>query len=239
MSNGARFPYEAALQGGTADMVERYFAEQEGVEAVAPLVEGAVALAEHITDEMAQVQPPPRPLACAEGCSHCCHGIEVHVSPLEILRIVEHVAEAFDIADIEALLARALQTQEAKERIDANAATPTNFACPFLHDGACLAYAARPLTCRAFNSYDADACKRRKIDGDTAQVIEGYVHPHRISLAVHHGIQEGLARSNLDGHLLDLTPALLIGLTDPEARPRWLAGETAFAQAYIRLNISR
>ena len=45
------------------------------------------------------------------------------------------------------------------------------------------------------------------------------------------GMRAGLSESGLQGGLLELTGALRIALTVPDAAQRWLAGEAVFAPA--------
>jgi len=46
-------------------------------------------------------------------------------------------------------------------------------------------------------------------------------------------MRAGLEESRLDGELLELTAALDIALTVPDAAERWLAGEKVFAPARL------
>jgi len=91
--------------------------------------------------------------ACARGCTFCCH-LRVLVTP-----------------DEAALLAEAARARpEVAARLGKNAARVADLApsahaalrlpCAFLGgDGACTAYAARPLACRAHTSRERAACE--------------------------------------------------------------------------------
>lgn len=229
------FAYETPLQAGIADAVSRFFHNGSHHAQLEALLGVARTFVDQITNDILAQQPPPQPLACSAGCGYCCRGYEVHVSPLEVLGIAEHLAQNRSSEALVRLVERLLETQEAKERHSPDERPRPNFTCPLLDDETCQVYALRPFTCQAFNAYDAKACEQRKIHGDETIAILGYAHPRRISDRVHMGFQQGLSDVGLDSHLLDLTPALLIALTQPDARDRWLKGEAVFVQAYARL----
>lgn len=235
MTDTAKFEYEEFLQQGTADVVVGFLSDPSSVGQISVLMDATIKFIEEFTTDITAKQPPPQPLACAEGCSFCCHGYEVHVSPLEVLSIAEHIAQSLDAEAARALVMHILETQEAKEQHSVDEVPRTNFACPLLKDGACQVYAVRPFTCRGFNSYDAKDCETRKVEQDTSTVIEGYIHPRRISQSVHNGFQQALESLKVHGDVLDLTPALLIAFTNPNVRELWLAGEDVFDQAKAQL----
>jgi hypothetical protein len=87
--------------------------------------------------------------ACSRGCAHCCH-FPVGVTFAETMRLVDAIA-----ADprLTAAVAR-----EHDATIGSTWDALAGRACPLLRDGACAAYANRPLPCRALASSDANAC---------------------------------------------------------------------------------
>jgi len=80
--------------------------------------------------------------ACTRGCGHCCH---VHVPIADF--------EAQFIADRIGVKPVALQRSIPHNRLEYSGATP----CPFLKNGECSIYDARPLTCRMHLNFDVDA----------------------------------------------------------------------------------
>lgn len=101
----------------------------------------------------------PREVACGHGCDDCCHAV-FDLTPIEALALAQAFRglprqerrEALRRADkaaaaFDRLAAQALALP-VEERIAAF--SQARIACPLLWEGRCLAYAARPLTCRLY-----------------------------------------------------------------------------------------
>ncbi|MGH6660394.1 MAG: YkgJ family cysteine cluster protein [Rhodospirillales bacterium] len=198
------------------------------------LVDAVTGFMEGLASDVARRQPPPRPIACKKGCAFCCFGTEVHASPPEVFRVAAHLDRRPDGKKKTALITRIADVAAAKAADRAKMTAPAVFPCPLLEAGRCSVYAARPLVCRGFNSYDAGTCERRKIGGERV-TIEGYAHQDAIAQATLRGVQRGCAEVGRAGVAVDLAPALHIALTEPDARRRWMAGEDVFRSARARL----
>lgn len=79
--------------------------------------------------------------ACARGCGHCCH-VHVPIADFE----ARYIADRIGVAPVP--LKRSIQ----HDRMKYSGATP----CPFLREGECSIYEARPLTCRMHLNFDVD-----------------------------------------------------------------------------------
>jgi Fe-S-cluster containining protein len=235
MSSPSDFWYEETLRNGIAEIVSKYLSAPASLDSFGSLMTTTIAFAETLLEDVTEKQPPPRPLACKEGCSFCCSGYEVHVSPIEVLGIAEYIAGSFTREEIERLVLRALDVQEAKEAHTPDETPRTRFTCPLLENDRCRIHPFRPFTCRGVNAFDAKACEASARDDTAGLTVEGYVHPYRVNLGVLKGIQQALRQTSFDDRPLDLTPALLISLTTPDIREKWLAGEPVFEQARAKL----
>lgn len=102
-------------------------------------------------------------LACRRGCHWCCY-LPVEASRAEAVHALEYAKRVHGEAAFDALGAR---IRAAREFYPIRNAGPSsaNPPCPFLADGACMVYAARPLACRGWNSRDANACEKAWREG--------------------------------------------------------------------------
>jgi uncharacterized protein len=157
-------------------------------------------------------------IACRAGCSHCC-----------ATRVEALVPEVFAIAD--ALLQKApLEVAALIERLRthvASAGGPAPWSqrppCPLLVDRLCSVYTLRPTACRSAHSLDAKAC-----EAGVSQIPQNL----RIvvtALARTKGLSDAVRDIGLVPVQTELVSALLVAMTDPSARGRWLQGEDVFA----------
>lgn len=175
-----------------------------------------------------KADPPARPLACARGCSFCCH-IYVSATAPELFLLAEGVRAWPEERrrSFEAALAAAVgKVRGLASRERAALSVP----CPLLgSDGACSAYAHRPLACRAYGSFDRHACEL------------GYARPAepvpiptpRVAMAsrrlLAHSLRAALRGRGMDGRSYELLAGLERVLSTPDAEARWLAGEDILA----------
>lgn len=84
---------------------------------------------EMLFEFMAELHAPIGPyLPCKKGCSYCCHNREIEITELEIALIEQRTRH--------------------RRRAKPGPAPVHGQPCPFLKDGACSIYAARPFLCR-------------------------------------------------------------------------------------------
>jgi Fe-S-cluster containining protein len=169
--------------------------------------------------------------ACREGCTWCCHQ-RVGASAAEVLRAVRYLRETLPAEEVKAVRARAAEVVARRAALPPGARGKAVLPCPLLADGRCLAYPVRPLTCRGFNSSDAERCREALAPGGRRDV-PSYGPQQRFYTFVLDGLRAGLAEARLDGELLELAAALVAALDDPAAEARWLAGEGVFRGARL------
>ena len=159
------------------------------------------------------------PVACAAGCSHCCHGFIAVTAPEAVF-----VATSFDAARLPQVRADAARmaartrdkTAEQREQM----VTP----CPLLKDNLCTVYSVRPLTCRTGVSVDAGVCERvhRRLSGEAIPKPVVYVTMRR---AYHIAFAGALKRAGLVYKAYEYYAALDFALNAPGAEADFLAGK--------------
>jgi Fe-S-cluster containining protein len=204
-------------------LASEVLARHRAPQAVYEVVDSAATLAESFMrhDPTARAS-----LACKRGCDHCCHR-PVGTSAPAVLRIAAALREALSEPEFASVLARVAALDD---RTHGAAWTPTErppFPCAFLVNGACSIYAVRPFVCRAWNSADAEAC-RRALGQDSVE-MRFDLFQRTLFSGIERGLQAALQSRGLDATDLELTAAVRVALENPDACERWLAGEPVFA----------
>jgi Fe-S-cluster containining protein len=198
-------------------------ARRRSPQAVFEAVDSAAVLANSFMDRNPTA---PASLACKRGCAHCCHR-PVGTSAPTVLRIAAALREALSEPEFARVLARVVALDD---KTHGAAWTPTErppFPCAFLVDGACSIYTLRPFVCRAWNSADAEAC-RRALGQDSVEMRFDLFQRTTFS-GIERGLQAALESSGLDATVLELTAAIRVAMENSDACERWLAGEPVFA----------
>jgi Fe-S-cluster containining protein len=167
-------------------------------------------------------------LACKSGCYWCCY-FTVDVRPVEVFSILDFVARELSAAEqsrvrgeIEAnsVLLRDLSDLERMRR---------NVKCPFLAQGRCSIYAARPQTCRNYHATDVTGCRASyerpddtDIDPDFAPLVyqSGGAHVDAFCST--------LQERGYDTQAYELSTALAAAMAEPQARARFEAQQPPF-----------
>lgn len=181
------------------------------------------------------VSPNLRPLACAPGCSWCCRGtwVDLHAPEAILLADFLRTLEPHVLARLMGRVSEAAQrhrTQSGREVWLAQAP------CALLdEDGGCIAYPVRPFVCRTFQSHDASLCERAHANpasSDGGVIVTDAVRTTAYG-AARRSVVEAADKRGLDTRLLEMTHALHIALTVPDAAARWAAGEPVFEAAAL------
>lgn len=108
-----------------------------------------------------------KPAACKEGCSWCCYQ-EVFAVTHEFLYLKEFVRQHHSEKKRGEVLERARDKVKLTLNLPVEEQLKVRAACPFLEDGSCSVYKARPMACRIFLSSSVLSCKQdydRPTDG--------------------------------------------------------------------------
>ncbi|HKQ14092.1 MAG TPA: YkgJ family cysteine cluster protein [Steroidobacteraceae bacterium] len=173
--------------------------------------------------------PDAHTLACKNGCFWCCY-FTVDVRAVEVFSILdfmqrelspEQLARVRGEIEANSALLQGLSEQERMRR---------NVKCPFLAEGRCSIYAARPQTCRNYHATDVTGCRASyeqpenvDIDPDFAPLVYQSGGAHVDAFC------SSLQELGYDTHAYELSTALAVAMVDPQSRARFEAKQVPFA----------
>lgn len=173
--------------------------------------------------------PDSGTLACRAGCAWCCH-FTVDVRPVEVFAIIDYVEQELPAAEQARVRAQVEANSGLLRGLDDDARVTRNLRCPFLGDGRCIIYPARPQSCRNYHATDAAGCRQSfeepenlDIDPEFAPGVyqAGGAHVEAFSLA--------MADAGYDVKAYELNSALHAAWSDPASRMRFAARDEPFA----------
>ena len=175
-------------------------------------------------ERMSHLFPPAEPVACAKGCSFCCHLLFFTDVP-SVFLAADELKQNLEPRSLEELKVRLTKFEDADHGLHTVPRPP----CPLLVDDLCQAYDVRPLVCRAQNSLEVSQCEE-KYEGKR-QLVTAHDIPITVWTAIFNGLAAGLGEIGFDEGAVEFSSALKIAIEVPEALERWLAGEPIFVPA--------
>jgi Fe-S-cluster containining protein len=211
--------YAAAYHGAAASLQA-----ESDVEAVASLVDNTHAWADQAI-ERSSVQ---NQRACRSGCAFCCYTPTVLASAAEIVFLAHWLHTHCSSEELDALQQRIVNRLQRHRDLAASTQHAQPLPCPLLQDNQCIAYAARPLKCRGWNSMSREACEQAYGHSQATVQIPADAYAYVMGNAVLNGLNDSMAQAGLDGASYELTSALARALAIPDAVQRWRNGERLF-----------
>lgn len=170
-------------------------------------------------------------LACAGGCSFCCHQ-RVSVVAHEVFVIANFVERKFTQSEKLLLLDRLRNHVEQIRTLTYEERGRMNITCPFLVNGRCSVYPVRPFVCRAAHSLNVAGCQRNY------DQKENGIKPISVSGLLDDAWEEMGGRGDncyrkagYDMTEYDLPVACLKALTNPVHNKRWRQRKRAMLDA--------
>lgn len=213
--------------------------------ALAPIVArdlaGAIEAARNAADRAEQLvatalqrEPPDTPIACRSGCSTCCQAKVLVIAP-EILRIGEYLKNNKTTDELATLLERVREIDTITRGLSRADRAEAFVLCPLLDaQGGCSIHEIRPLVCRSWTSYDAEAC-RSYWEAPAERLTPAQWRPgYELMQALTAGLGKACIDGGLDGLPLEFIAALRIVLERPTAGERWHKKLPVFSAARDR-----
>ena len=194
--------YEGMFSGLAATLRETL--AQSG--SMAEAARDATAIAEAAASSFRDHIPNQPAMACASGCSPCCH-LYVQLPPGSAALIADHIAASFSPAMRAALLDRLTEADAALR--DAPDPSRLRLRCALLgNDDRCTVYEVRPLSCRAFTSKSLPRCQQ-VVFGDAGGGVEQNAGHFRIFTEATFALEQTAQDRGLPAQQNGLVAALL------------------------------
>ncbi len=98
-----------------------------------------------------------QPVACQKGCEWCCHQA-VFANSYELHYLSAKIKSSFTPEEQKNLIIRAENKNAVTSALSETEQLKYKSPCPLLKEGACSAYAARPMACRIYLSTQLQSC---------------------------------------------------------------------------------
>lgn len=186
----------------------------------------AAAAALGLLEVSARKTPGSGKLACAKGCTYCCHNWVGATAP-EVLAIARAIRQ--DDRKRPGYAAAVVQRCSATAGLSPQQRFGSKAPCPLLEGGVCGRYRERPAVCRQVTSFDVAGCidefegRGRGEEIKVSAVHLAHARNARVPLVA------ALRLTGLDANAYELSEALRVALAREDAEQRWLEGEDVFA----------
>ncbi len=164
------------------------------------------------------------PADCKEGCSWCCFQ-EVFAVSHEFLYLQEYAKQNFSEEVREHILARAQEKVMLSMNKPLEEQLKIRSACPFLNEGSCVAYEARPMACRIYLSSSLRSCKRDyDLPGNQKSIPDLFEFPLLAGRMLNEGFVAYLKQSGLPSSELPIEQGYSSMITLGQTMEDWIGG---------------
>jgi Fe-S-cluster containining protein len=210
------------------EVMELWHSPAAGPSPLHHVVAHAYQRAKQCLDLVQSVSPEPQALACQAGCAFCCYN-QVELTVPEALLLGNFLTEHLTPKTLQLMQEQVNEFYRrrfgrTKRELALNR---SELACPLLDHGQCLAYAVRPLMCRAMHALKSDACRREFAD-PALSVVEFYLHRHVFYVSISQGLVDACRALGVQAGPVELVSALQQYFAGPALLQSWLAGEEVF-----------
>jgi Fe-S-cluster containining protein len=170
-------------------------------------------------------------LACRAGCTWCCY-FSVDVRAVEIFGIVDFVERTFTSEGKARVYAEARANVMALVGLGESERMKRNLKCPFLNEGRCTIYSARPQTCRNYHATNVAGCQQTYEDPDNLDIDPAYAPwVYQAGTAHVDAFSTAMRDAGYDVKAYELNFALDAARTEPAARERFESRLQPFAHS--------
>lgn len=184
----------------------------------------AANLVSRLFDETVRRHDLMAKVECQRGCAYCCKNYLSASAPF-VFALARHLRESGRISEDQ--LARIRESEAVTRGLTSDQRMAGRQPCALLVEESCLGYLGRPIACRSFASFSVQACRTSFEGGDNQIPLHGAMFHARAACD-----QAMFAAMRHLGHPIqsyELSHAVVVALTRPDAEEAWLAGEPVFA----------
>jgi Fe-S-cluster containining protein len=160
-------------------------------------------------------------LACRAGCTWCCY-FTVDVRAAEVFRIVDVVERSFTAAEKAQVYAEVRANGAVLRKLPEGKRVTRNLKCPFLSEGRCTIYAARPQSCRNYHATNVAGCRQSYEEPENLDIDPDFAPGVYQAGAAHvEAFNTCMGDAAFDANVYELNCALDAALSDSGARERF------------------
>ena len=166
------------------------------------------------------------PAECKEGCAWCCHQAMYAVSH-EFLYLQDYAQQNISEEVRKHILTRAQEKVMLTVNKSLEEQLKIRSACPFLNEGSCVVYEARPMACRIYLSSSARSCKKEHGQPDNRKSIPDlFEFPLLAGRMLNEGFVAYLKQSGLPSSELPIEQGYSSMLTMGQSMKDWIEGSS-------------
>jgi Fe-S-cluster containining protein len=167
-------------------------------------------------------------LACRAGCAWCCY-FTVDVRAAEVFAILDFVERSLTAAERARIHAEVRANSSVFRALDEFERATRNVKCPFLDEGRCAIYAARPQSCRNYHATNAAGCERSYDDPEDLDIDPEFAPGVYQAGGAHvEAFSAAMRDAGYDVDAYELNCALDAALSEVGARERFESGLAPF-----------
>jgi Fe-S-cluster containining protein len=168
-------------------------------------------------------------LACRAGCTWCCY-FTVDVRAAEVFRILDFVEQSFTLQEKTRVYAEVRANSVAIGKLGEGERVTRNVKCPFLNEGRCTIYAARPQSCRNYHATNVAGCRQSYEEPDNLDIDPDFAPGVYQAGGAHvEAVSTAMCDAGYDVNAYELNCSLDAALSEPGARERFESGLKPFS----------
>ena len=179
-------------------------------------------------DARLSAAPDAHTLACKSGCYWCCY-FTVDVRAVEVFSILDFMARELSAAEQSRVRSEIAANSAMLRNLSDLERMRRNVKCPFLAQGRCSIYEARPQTCRNYHATDVAGCRASYERPDDTEIDPEFAPLVYQSGGAHvDAFCSTLQERGYDTQAYELSTALAAAMADVESRARFEAKQLPF-----------